>query len=113
MVERGSPCSPVPPLVQISNLVSEEEVAFLASLQRGRRIIDRTLKRLGPSDVFPGEWGTSPTPQTLQHPDLSVVGTAPCFSPFPHFPAVLLALPQSLLSKAGFMPRTSFPPPRK
>ncbi|XP_008570868.1 PREDICTED: alanine--tRNA ligase, mitochondrial [Galeopterus variegatus] len=46
---------------QIANLVSEDEVAFLASLQRGRRIIDRTLKRLGPSDVFPAEvaWSLS------------------------------------------------------
>uniref|UniRef100_A0A671E751 Alanine--tRNA ligase n=1 Tax=Rhinolophus ferrumequinum TaxID=59479 RepID=A0A671E751_RHIFE len=46
---------------QISNLVSEDEVAFLASLQRGRRIIDRTLRRLGPSDVFPAQvaWSLS------------------------------------------------------
>ncbi|XP_062953077.1 alanine--tRNA ligase, mitochondrial [Cynocephalus volans] len=46
---------------QIANLVSEDEVAFLASLQRGRRIIDRTLKRLGPSEVFPAEvaWSLS------------------------------------------------------
>lgn len=60
VLERGSPSSPVPPPVQIANLVSEDEAAFLASLQRGRRIIDRTLQRLGPSDVFPGEWGASP-----------------------------------------------------
>ncbi|XP_037698724.1 alanine--tRNA ligase, mitochondrial isoform X2 [Choloepus didactylus] len=46
---------------QIANLVSEDEAAFLASLQRGRRIIDRTLKNLGPSDVFPAEvaWSLS------------------------------------------------------
>ncbi|XP_020012749.2 alanine--tRNA ligase, mitochondrial isoform X1 [Castor canadensis] len=46
---------------QIANLVSEDEVAFLASLQRGRRIIDRTLKQLGPSDLFPAEvaWSLS------------------------------------------------------
>ncbi|XP_054425412.1 alanine--tRNA ligase, mitochondrial [Pteronotus mesoamericanus] len=46
---------------QITNLVSEEETAFLASLQRGRQIIDRTLRRLGPSDVFPAEvaWSLS------------------------------------------------------
>lgn len=46
---------------QITNLVSEDEAAFLASLQRGRRIIDRTLRRLGPSDVFPAEvaWSLS------------------------------------------------------
>lgn len=46
-----------PALVQIASLVSEDEAAFLASLQRGRRIIDRTVKRLGPSDLFPGELG--------------------------------------------------------
>nr|XP_058932490.1 alanine--tRNA ligase, mitochondrial isoform X2 [Kogia breviceps] len=46
---------------QIASLVSEDEAAFLASLQRGRRIIERTLRRLGPSDVFPAEvaWSLS------------------------------------------------------
>ncbi|EDM18733.1 alanyl-tRNA synthetase like (predicted) [Rattus norvegicus] len=46
---------------EIANLVSEDEAAFLASLQRGRRIIDRTVKRLGPSDLFPAEvaWSLS------------------------------------------------------
>ncbi|XP_036998490.2 alanine--tRNA ligase, mitochondrial isoform X1 [Artibeus jamaicensis] len=46
---------------QIANLVSEDEAAFLASLQRGRRIIDRTLRRLAPSNVFPAEvaWSLS------------------------------------------------------
>ncbi|XP_068414503.1 alanine--tRNA ligase, mitochondrial isoform X4 [Eschrichtius robustus] len=46
---------------QIASLVSEGEAAFLASLQRGRRIIERTLRRLGPSDVFPAEvaWSLS------------------------------------------------------
>ncbi|XP_039087067.1 alanine--tRNA ligase, mitochondrial isoform X2 [Hyaena hyaena] len=46
---------------QIANLVSEDEAAFLASLQRGRHIIDRTLRRLGPSDLFPAEvaWSLS------------------------------------------------------
>ncbi|XP_008151450.2 alanine--tRNA ligase, mitochondrial [Eptesicus fuscus] len=46
---------------QIANLVSEDEAAFLASLQRGRRIIERTLRRLGPSDVFPADvaWSLS------------------------------------------------------
>ncbi|ERE90106.1 alanyl-tRNA synthetase [Cricetulus griseus] len=46
---------------QIASLVSEDEAAFLASLQRGRRIIDRTVKRLGPSDLFPAEvaWSLS------------------------------------------------------
>nr|XP_035151692.1 alanine--tRNA ligase, mitochondrial isoform X1 [Callithrix jacchus] len=46
---------------QIADLVSEDEAAFLASLQRGRRIIDRTLRSLGPSDMFPAEvaWSLS------------------------------------------------------
>nr|XP_008539053.1 PREDICTED: alanine--tRNA ligase, mitochondrial [Equus przewalskii] len=46
---------------QIASLVSEDEAAFLASLQRGRRIIDRTVRRLGPSHVFPAEvaWSLS------------------------------------------------------
>uniref|UniRef100_A0A673TBU6 Alanine--tRNA ligase n=1 Tax=Suricata suricatta TaxID=37032 RepID=A0A673TBU6_SURSU len=53
----------VPVVVEtlIGSLVSEDEAAFLASLQRGRRIIDRTLRRLGPSDLFPAEvaWSLS------------------------------------------------------
>uniref|UniRef100_A0A8B9YVL9 Alanine--tRNA ligase n=1 Tax=Bos mutus grunniens TaxID=30521 RepID=A0A8B9YVL9_BOSMU len=53
----------VPVVVEtlIASLVSEDEAAFLASLQRGRRVIERTLKRLGPSDVFPAEvaWSLS------------------------------------------------------
>ncbi|XP_040839407.1 alanine--tRNA ligase, mitochondrial [Ochotona curzoniae] len=46
---------------QIAELVSEGEAAFLASLQRGRRVIEQTLRRLGPSDTFPAEvaWSLS------------------------------------------------------
>ncbi|XP_073081189.1 alanine--tRNA ligase, mitochondrial isoform X3 [Manis javanica] len=46
---------------QIANLVSEDEAAFLACLQRGRRVIDRTLRHLGPSDMFPADvaWSLS------------------------------------------------------
>ncbi|KAM5263557.1 alanine--tRNA ligase, mitochondrial [Ctenodactylus gundi] len=46
---------------QISSLVSEDEATFLASLERGRRIIDRTLQRLRPSEMFPAEvaWSLS------------------------------------------------------
>lgn len=50
-----APVLPGPAPVQIAHLVSEDEAAFLASLQRGRQIIDRTLRRLGPSELFPGE----------------------------------------------------------
>lgn len=65
LVGRGSPSQeaqlqPCPAPVQIASLVSEDEAAFLASLQRGRRVIERTLKRLGPSDVFPGEQDACP-----------------------------------------------------
>uniref|UniRef100_A0A7M4EV22 Alanine--tRNA ligase n=1 Tax=Crocodylus porosus TaxID=8502 RepID=A0A7M4EV22_CROPO len=40
---------------QIVTIISENEVAFLSSLQRGRRIIDRTLQQMGPSKLFPVE----------------------------------------------------------
>ncbi|XP_044107837.1 alanine--tRNA ligase, mitochondrial isoform X2 [Neovison vison] len=45
----------------IASVISEDEAAFLASLQRGRRIIDRTLRRLGPAKLFPAEvaWSLS------------------------------------------------------
>ncbi|XP_028335360.1 alanine--tRNA ligase, mitochondrial isoform X3 [Physeter macrocephalus] len=66
MGEGGAPSretqlQPCPAPIQIASLVSEDEAAFLASLQRGRRIIERTLRRLGPSDVFPAEvaWSLS------------------------------------------------------
>uniref|UniRef100_A0A8C0KGU3 Alanine--tRNA ligase n=1 Tax=Canis lupus dingo TaxID=286419 RepID=A0A8C0KGU3_CANLU len=56
---RSSAALPLP--FQIASLVSEEEAAFLASLQRGRRIIDQTLRCLGPSELFPAEvaWSLS------------------------------------------------------
>uniref|UniRef100_A0A8C9ED28 Alanine--tRNA ligase n=1 Tax=Phocoena sinus TaxID=42100 RepID=A0A8C9ED28_PHOSS len=46
---------------QIASLVTADEEAFLASLQQGRRVIERTLRRLGPSDAFPAEvaWSLS------------------------------------------------------
>uniref|UniRef100_A0A5F8H2U3 Alanine--tRNA ligase n=1 Tax=Monodelphis domestica TaxID=13616 RepID=A0A5F8H2U3_MONDO len=46
---------------QITSLVAEEETAFLSSLERGRRVIDRTLQQLGPSHLFPAEvaWSLS------------------------------------------------------
>lgn len=59
----GGPAPVLPCPLQIVSLVSEDEAAFLASLQRGRRIIERTLKRLGPSDVFPGERAPGPENQ--------------------------------------------------
>ncbi|XP_072498412.1 alanine--tRNA ligase, mitochondrial isoform X1 [Notamacropus eugenii] len=46
---------------QIISLVTEEESAFLSSLERGRRVIERTLQQLGPCDLFPAEiaWSLS------------------------------------------------------
>uniref|UniRef100_A0A8C0JBV8 Alanine--tRNA ligase n=1 Tax=Chelonoidis abingdonii TaxID=106734 RepID=A0A8C0JBV8_CHEAB len=40
---------------QIMNIINDNEAAFLSSLLRGRRIIDRTLQQMGPSKLFPGE----------------------------------------------------------
>ncbi|CAM4648779.1 alanine--tRNA ligase, mitochondrial isoform X1 [Lepidochelys kempii] len=40
---------------QIMNVIHDNEAAFLSSLLRGRRIIDRTLQQMGPSKLFPGE----------------------------------------------------------
>ncbi|XP_078539604.1 alanine--tRNA ligase, mitochondrial-like isoform X1 [Lissotriton helveticus] len=39
---------------QIMNIIGDNEAAFLSSLQRGRRIIDRTLQQTTDSKVFPG-----------------------------------------------------------
>ncbi|KAM8999428.1 alanine--tRNA ligase, mitochondrial isoform 2-T2 [Sarcophilus harrisii] len=46
---------------QIVSLITEEEGAFLSCLERGRRIIERTLSQLGPSELFPAEvaWSLS------------------------------------------------------
>ncbi|XP_039770793.1 alanine--tRNA ligase, mitochondrial [Ornithorhynchus anatinus] len=46
---------------QIISVVNENEAKFLSSLRRGRHILDRTLKRLGPSEPFPAEaaWSLS------------------------------------------------------
>uniref|UniRef100_A0A452HJ39 Alanine--tRNA ligase n=1 Tax=Gopherus agassizii TaxID=38772 RepID=A0A452HJ39_9SAUR len=40
---------------QIMNIINDNEAAFLSSLLRGRRIIDRTLQQMGPSKLFPVE----------------------------------------------------------
>ncbi|XP_074845888.1 alanine--tRNA ligase, mitochondrial isoform X2 [Carettochelys insculpta] len=40
---------------QIMNIINDNEAAFLSSLLRGRRIIDRTLQQMGPSRLFPVE----------------------------------------------------------
>lgn len=41
---------------QIMNIISAHEDAFLSSLLRGRRIINRTLQQMEHSKVFPGKY---------------------------------------------------------
>ncbi|XP_069464965.1 alanine--tRNA ligase, mitochondrial [Ambystoma mexicanum] len=38
---------------QAMNIINENEAAFLSSLQRGRRVIDRTIRQTGHDHVFP------------------------------------------------------------
>ncbi|NXI45153.1 SYAM protein, partial [Galbula dea] len=40
---------------QIMAVINEQEAAFLASLERGRRIMERTLRQMEPSTTFPAE----------------------------------------------------------
>ncbi|KFR06493.1 hypothetical protein N306_02423, partial [Opisthocomus hoazin] len=40
---------------QIMDIVNENEAAFLSSLERGRRIIERTVRQIEPSTDFPAE----------------------------------------------------------
>ncbi|XP_006126589.2 alanine--tRNA ligase, mitochondrial isoform X2 [Pelodiscus sinensis] len=40
---------------QIMTVISDNEAAFLTSLLRGRRIIDRTLQQMGPANLFPAK----------------------------------------------------------
>ncbi|NWW43219.1 SYAM protein, partial [Pedionomus torquatus] len=42
-------------LGQIMDLINENEVAFLSSLERGRHIIERTVQQMEPSTNFPAE----------------------------------------------------------
>ncbi|XP_048791535.1 alanine--tRNA ligase, mitochondrial isoform X2 [Lagopus muta] len=40
---------------QVMDIINENEVAFLSSLERGRRIIERTVQQMKPSENFPAE----------------------------------------------------------
>ncbi|NXJ06813.1 SYAM protein, partial [Odontophorus gujanensis] len=40
---------------QVMDIINENEVAFLSSLERGRRIIERTVQQMKPSTDFPAE----------------------------------------------------------
>uniref|UniRef100_A0A8C0VCY6 Alanine--tRNA ligase n=1 Tax=Cyanistes caeruleus TaxID=156563 RepID=A0A8C0VCY6_CYACU len=40
---------------QIKDIINENEAAFLSSLERGRRIIERTVQQMEPSTNFPAE----------------------------------------------------------
>ncbi|NXE48567.1 SYAM protein, partial [Casuarius casuarius] len=42
-------------LEEIADIINENEAAFLSSLQRGRRIIERTVQQMEPSTDFPAE----------------------------------------------------------
>lgn len=42
-------------LGQVMNIINENEAAFLSSLERGRRVIERTVQQMQPSTNFPGE----------------------------------------------------------
>ena len=42
-------------LGQIMDIINENEAAFLSSLERGRRIIERTVQQMEPSTNFPGD----------------------------------------------------------
>lgn len=44
---------------QVMDIINENEVAFLSSLERGRRIIERTVQQMKPSENFPGKPPTS------------------------------------------------------
>lgn len=46
-------------LGQIKDILNENEAAFLSSLERGRRIIERTVQQMEPSTNFPGECPSS------------------------------------------------------
>lgn len=43
-------------LGQIMDIINENEAAFLSSLERGRRIIERTVQQMEPSTNFPGDF---------------------------------------------------------
>lgn len=39
----------------VKDIINEEEVQFLKTLSRGRRILDRKIQSLGDSKTIPGE----------------------------------------------------------
>lgn len=40
----------------VKDIINEEEVQFLKTLSRGRRILDRKIQSLGDSKIIPGEF---------------------------------------------------------
>ncbi|XP_008948129.1 PREDICTED: alanine--tRNA ligase, mitochondrial, partial [Merops nubicus] len=40
---------------QVMDVINENEAAFLSSLGRGRRVIERTVQQMGPDESFPAE----------------------------------------------------------
>lgn len=41
--------------LQIKDIINEEEAQFLKTLNRGRRLLERTINKLGDTNVLPGE----------------------------------------------------------
>lgn len=53
----------------VKDIINEEEVQFLKTLSRGRRILDRKIQSLGDSKTIPGEdqFGFFLSPTRLFH----------------------------------------------
>lgn len=53
----------------VKDVINEEEVQFLKTLSRGRRILDRKITSLGDSKTVPGQRpGLAPPPTLLLQP---------------------------------------------
>lgn len=42
-------------IFQIKDIINEEEQQFLKTLSRGRRLLERTINKLGDTSVLPGD----------------------------------------------------------
>ncbi len=40
--------------MQVKDIINEEEAQFLKTLNRGRRLLERTLAKLGDTTILPG-----------------------------------------------------------
>lgn len=55
----------------VKDIINEEEVQFLKTLSRGRRILDRKIQSLGDCKTIPGEAQFSPSLPRLNVPYLN------------------------------------------